>query len=813
MQQTWRAMWRGRLHGVARPPAENFRREFDARMEADNYLAAHALAAAAVAGDPAAYEPQLLLGRAYQKLHDPIRALACFEAALRRRDDDPELYDFRGAMYQELGRLQDAFADYERALALRPDFPLASFHLGMARLLNGDFERGWEGYDLRRLSAEYAPAAGTPRWDGSPLAGRRLLVSREQGLGDEIMFASILPQLVRQTAQCFVECDPRLRALFARSIPGATFIASQPGGGVPPGALPEAPDFFIEAGSLPRLFRRGKADFPRHDGYLRADPDAVARWRARLAAFGPGLKVGLAWTGGVRRTRIALRSIELEQLLPVLRAPGVRFISLQYTDDARRDIEALRERHGIAIEHWPEAIDDYEQTAALACAVDLVLSVCTALVHLGGALGRPVWVMAPLGPEWRYGAAGDSMPWYPSVRLFRQSTYRDWQPVIDSVSAELRALASGGARSSADTTRRDGAAFARDGRYEEALAALRTALTIEPTDAATANLAGVCCSLLHRYDEAMSFYDRALAIEPALADALANAGWTATLLGRGDANRYFRGWISLQPGPTHGAAIQAPASRLRLPDVTLCCVDSAYHDLAAKALRTTLAKCDFARCLFISDHDCGVAGVEFIPIERIASLADYSNFMVHRLCEYIDTSHVLVMQYDGFVLNPAAWDPAFLQYDYIGPAVRLPGGSAGGIGGFSLRSRKLLAALRDDPVARAYDAVQAPYAEDIAICCAMRRQLESAHGIRFAPGDLADRFAAEAIAPTARTFGFHNLMHLVCLYQNAFVLQDGLSDSIRITFRADSVLGPVIAHRELELRARGDTWARFMQPG
>ena len=804
-------MRRDRLRGDV--PPGNLRRAFDARMEADDYEAAHAVAAAAVADDPAAYEPQLLLGRAYQKLHEPTRALACFAAALQRRDDDPELYDFRGAMYQELGRLRDAFADYERALALRPDFPLASFHLGMARLLDGDFARGWDGYDLRRLSPEYAPAAGLPRWEGSPLAGRRLLVSREQGLGDEIMFASILPQLVQQTPHCFVECDPRLRALFARSIPQATFIASQTGGGVPPGALPESPDFVIEAGSLPRLFRRSAADFPRHDGYLCADPAAIERWRARLAALGPGLKVGLAWTGGVRRTRVALRSIDLEQLLPVLRTPGVRFVSLQYTDDARREVDALRERHGIAIEHWPEAINDYEQTAALACAVDLVLSVCTALVHLGGALGRPVWVMAPLGPEWRYGAAGDSMPWYPSVRLFRQSTYRDWQPVIDSVSAELRALASGGARSSADTTRRDGAAFARDGRYEEALAALRAAQAIEPRDAAAANLAGVCCSLLHRYDEAMGFYDRALAIEPALADALANAGWTATLLGRGDANRYFRSWISMQPGLTHATSIETQAHRLRLPDVTLCCVDSAYYDLAAKALRTTLSKCEFARCLFMSDRDCGVAGADFVPIKRIASLAAYSNFMVHHLHEHIDTSHALVMQYDGFVLNPAAWDPAFLTYDYIGPAVRLPGAIAGGIGGFSLRSRKLLAALRDDPLAKAYDAAHAPYAEDIAICCAMRRQLESAHGIRFAPADVADRFAAEAIAPTARTFGFHNLMHLVCLYQNAFVLQDGPSDSIRITFRADSALGPVIAQRELELRARGDTWARFMQSG
>jgi len=424
----------------ARPP-QSLRSAFEALLQADDFAAARALAAQAAARGEAPYEAELLLGRAHQKLHEPATALAHFEAARRLRDDDPELYDFRGSTFQEIGRLPEAFADFDRALALRPDFPLAAFHRAMARLLVGDFERGWEGYELRRLSSDHAPAAaGLPRWDGTALAGRTLLIAREQGLGDEIMFASMLPQLIAQPGRCVVECDPRLLATFGRSFPGATFFGTPPGGGLPPAIPRSAIDAVIEAGSLPGFFRRQAADFPRHAGYLKADPRHVARWRERLAALGPGLKVGISWTGGVPRTRRDLRSLSLDQLRPLLATPGVRFVSLQYTANARSDIDALRARHGIAVEHWEDAIADYDQTAALVCALDQVVSVCTSLVHLGGALGRPVWVLAPVSPEWRYGFSGEAMPWYPSVRVFRQASYGEWDPVIAAAARELAAL-------------------------------------------------------------------------------------------------------------------------------------------------------------------------------------------------------------------------------------------------------------------------------------------------------------------------------------------------------------------------------------
>jgi len=438
LRQAWRSTGRHGASAVAGEGPDSLRASFEDLLRAEDYEGAHALARDALARDAASYEARLLLGRALQKLHQPEQALENFELARRMRADDAELYDFRGSLYQELGRLQDAFADYGRALSLRPDFPLASFHRAMAQLLAGDFEHGWEGYELRRLGAAPEPwRGGLPHWDGSPLGGRSLFIAREQGLGDEIMFASLLPQVLGQARHCIVECDPRLRAIFARSFPAATIVGTPPGGGQPRGVEPARIDAVIEAGSLPRLMRRHAADFPRHEGYLRADPQHVEHWRRRLEALGPGLKIGISWTGGVRMTRRALRSISLAQLLPVFRVPGARFVSLQYTADARAATDALRASHGAEITHWQEAIDDYDQTAALVCALDLVVSVCTAVVHLGGALGRPVWVLAPVSPEWRYGFAGDSMPWYPSVRLFRQSAYGQWEPVVARVAREL----------------------------------------------------------------------------------------------------------------------------------------------------------------------------------------------------------------------------------------------------------------------------------------------------------------------------------------------------------------------------------------
>jgi hypothetical protein len=304
-------------------------------------------------------------------------------------------------------------------------------------MLRGEFADGWRAYELRLLSEGRIPRKfPCPRWRGEPLEGKTILVHAEQGLGDEIMFASCVPDLLAAGARCVIDCHPKLGTLFARSFPQALVHTGLQDDDVAWLAAYPAPDYETPAGSLPLHLRAHPEAFPRHAGYLAADPEKVARWRERLAGLGAGLKVGISWRGGTPGTRAPLRSLTLPQLDPILQTGGTRFVSLQYGTQPA-EVEAFQARLGARFVHWQEALDDYDETAALVCALDLVVSVCTAVVHLSGALGRPAWVMTPFSPEWRYGHAGETMIWYPSVRLFRQPGLGAWPPVIDAVAGAL----------------------------------------------------------------------------------------------------------------------------------------------------------------------------------------------------------------------------------------------------------------------------------------------------------------------------------------------------------------------------------------
>lgn len=382
-------------------------------------------------------------GFVYQKMHEPALALEHYGVAVAGGGrDNAELMNNLGIVMQELGRIDEALAYNSRALELDPDFPGARFHRAAAYLLKGDFERGWADYDARLRGRNHeARRPLAPRWQGEPLKGKTVLVFNEQGLGDEIMFASCMPDLQREGGQCLLECDRRLQPLFARSFPESRVFAAQPDRSIP-ASVEAIPDYEIPAGSLPVRYRRNDADFPSKAGYLVADDNAVRAWSERLAGLGSGLKVGISWRGGTFKTRQPKRSLRPAALSSMLATPGVQFVSLQYGDVAA-DLVEFGAIEGCSLTHWQEAIDDYEQTAALVSALDLVISVCTAVIHLGGALGRPVWVMAPYSPEWRYGFSGERMIWYPSVRMFRQPEYGAWQEVVERVGGALRMRVAG----------------------------------------------------------------------------------------------------------------------------------------------------------------------------------------------------------------------------------------------------------------------------------------------------------------------------------------------------------------------------------
>jgi hypothetical protein len=315
------------------------------------------------------------------------------------------------------------------------------FHRGLARLASGDFARGWDDYELR-LRSEDLPALPLerPLWDGAALHGGSLLVYGEQGIGDEIMFASCLPDALRVCPRLVLAASPKLQGIFRRSFPGVRVIAlDELRSGAAASELADVAAI-TPAGSLPRFFRRDPGQFPQSAGYLQAAQQDVTEYRRRLAALGPGLKVGFSWRGGSAQSRQAQRTLDPAAIERLLDTPDVRFVDMQHDSDGRDPALAAAYRSGRLI-HWDDALADYDRTAALTASLDVIVSVCTALVHLGGALGRPVLCMTPFVAEWRYGKDGVAMPWYPSVRLVRQSAPGDWGDVARSVGKELQALA------------------------------------------------------------------------------------------------------------------------------------------------------------------------------------------------------------------------------------------------------------------------------------------------------------------------------------------------------------------------------------
>lgn len=387
-------------------------------------------------GDPQAHND---LANALVYLQRNDEALALYADLVRRYPASSLPRLGYGNVLQQLGRFDEAVTQYDTVLAREPKNHFARWNRALILLLRKEFAEGWDSYESRLLadSESHLRLFPFPRWRREPLRGKTLLVSAEQGVGDEIMFASCFQEVIAQAGRCVIECRPKLERLFTRSFPGATVVAAEER--TVPGWLDGlgAVDYQVAAGSLPRLFRRAEDQFPARP-FLRADPRKIERWRGELDRLGSGVKVGISWRGGSTRTRTVARSIPLRDWSSILAVPECRFVSLQYGDVA----EELREAdqlNGVPVIHWPEAIDDYDETAALVGAVDLVITVCTALVHLSGALGQRVWVLVPSLPEWRYGLDGAQMPWYGSVELIRQRAGEGWQPVLAGLRTRLEA--------------------------------------------------------------------------------------------------------------------------------------------------------------------------------------------------------------------------------------------------------------------------------------------------------------------------------------------------------------------------------------
>lgn len=394
----------------------------------------------ALAADPAHLGALVNLGLVYlTQLGEPGRAQQLFETARAAHPRSVAAQANYGLSLQEQGRFELALEHYEWLVAQNPQTVEYRWNRAVAHLYQGDFARGWPDYELRhtRGGRDVRRDFGLPEWSGDDPAKRHLLVYGEQGLGDEIMFASCLPEIARSAAGVVLECDARLASIFARSFPGVRVHgAARDGGRDWLQRYPEL-DRQVAIGSLPRLLRRRIEDFPGHGGYLVPDPARIEGWQQRLAG-GDSLVVGLSWRGGTRKTRAGLRSLELADCLPWTKAKQCSFVCLQ-RGDCGDEIAAAR-AGGLAMQWWPEALNDLEESAALIAALDLVISVDNTVVHLAGALGKPCWTLLASVPDWRYGLQAETMPWYPALRLFRQTHSRDWPPVVAAVARELAAL-------------------------------------------------------------------------------------------------------------------------------------------------------------------------------------------------------------------------------------------------------------------------------------------------------------------------------------------------------------------------------------
>jgi hypothetical protein len=332
----------------------------------------------------------------------------------------------------DMGRFDEAIAACRRTLELIPDDPEAKWNHSLLLLLGGDFQRGWPLYEARwdtdRLRASKRDFR-QPMWDGSPLNGQRVLLHSEQGFGDSIQFIRYAPLVAKSGGVVVVECQPSLAGLFA-TVEGVSKVV---GDGEP---LPPF-DLHVPMLSLPFVFKTEPETIPSKVPYLAIDPARGQFWRDWLGDDGSRLKVGLVWAGRTSNFQQGMRAIQLRQLLPLLDVSGVNFVSLQMDGRAGQIFDTPGASN---IRDPREHIGDFADTAALIAQLDLVITIDTAVAHLAGALGVPLWVMLPFAPDWRWFLHREDSPWYPTARLFRQQRILEWDPVIAKVRAELQSL-------------------------------------------------------------------------------------------------------------------------------------------------------------------------------------------------------------------------------------------------------------------------------------------------------------------------------------------------------------------------------------
>ena len=371
-------------------------------------------------------DPECLYNRATALLDlgRSSEAVSGFDRALAAAPNHVKALNNRGRALQTLNRHEEALACFEKAISIEKDYADAHFNAALSLLTAGQLKRGFAEYEWRWMRSGMPEPRRQTRgrlWRGEfPIDRRTILLSAEQGLGDTIQFARYVPLLAAAGATVILEVQPELKPVFA-NLAGVASCHSR-GEPLPPY------DVYCPLGSLPFAFKTELSSVPADIPYLNADEAHIAKWRPALEIL-PGKRVALAWAGHVRHANDRNRSIDLRLLETLFSLDGVSLVSIQ-RELRDGDAQLL---HRNAIPDLGPRLADMADTAAVLANVDLVISVDTSVVHLGGAMGREVWALLPFTPDWRWTLEGEHSPWYPRTRLFRQSAPAQWKDVIEAV--------------------------------------------------------------------------------------------------------------------------------------------------------------------------------------------------------------------------------------------------------------------------------------------------------------------------------------------------------------------------------------------
>jgi len=396
--------------------------------ERGNYALAVEVFRRALALEPASAETICGLGFLLQCQGNLAAAADSYRCTLKLAPNLLAAHVQLGIIFVQQCDLAEAARCFERARELEPHYPDALYRLGTLHLLQGNFQLGWKEYENRWGTAygvRHNRRFRQKLWQGEPLQGSRILLHAEQGLGDTLQFIRYVPLVAAQGAKIILEVQPRLHRLLAQT-PGTEEVVRC--GEALPGF-----DWQCPLLSLPMIFGTGLDTVPAQIPYIFADPVQAAAWKQRLR--GKPLRIGLAWGGNPRYPHDLRRSIPLKALAPLTNLGGATFYSLQMGPPARQITQVRPAPRLLDLLHGQR---DFADTAAIVANLDLVISIDTSVAHLAGAMGKPVWVLLHKSADWRWLLDREDSPWYPTARLFRQTTLGDWQGVMARVEEELR---------------------------------------------------------------------------------------------------------------------------------------------------------------------------------------------------------------------------------------------------------------------------------------------------------------------------------------------------------------------------------------